>query len=229
MGTDQYGRDVFRRLLEGGKVTLTVGAISVIISGIIGIIIGGLSGFYGGKVDMLLMRFTEVVSAIPFMPLAIILSAIIGNRISENLRIVLIMLILGLLSWPGLARLTRAQILAERENEFVTAAKAMGVRERGIIFRHILPNVIAVILVDLTLGLATCMLIESSLSYLGFGVQEPRATWGNMLYSCNDSTVIRRYWWRWAFPALALSLATISVNAMGDGLRDAIDPKANDR
>jgi peptide/nickel transport system permease protein len=178
---------------------------------------------------MFLMRATEVVSAIPFMPLAIILSAIIGNRISENMRIVMIMFILGLLSWPSLARLTRAQILAERESEFVTAAKAMGVKEGGIIFRHIVPNVIAVILVNLTLDLATCMLIESTLSFLGFGIQEPNATWGNMLYSCVDSVVIRRHWWRWVFPAISLSLATISVNAVGDGLRDAIDPKANDR
>lgn len=229
LGTDQYGRDIFRRLLMGGRVTLTVGAISVIIAGIIGIIIGGLSGYYGGRVDMLLMRATEVVHAIPFLPLAIILSAIIGNRISENMRIVMIMFILGLLSWPSLARLTRAQILAERENEFVTAAKAMGVKETGIIFRHIMPNVIAVILVDLTLELATCMLIEATLSFLGFGIQEPSATWGNMLYSCVDSVVIRKFWWRWMCPAAALSLATISVNAMGDGLRDAIDPKSNDR
>ncbi|GHU90246.1 hypothetical protein FACS1894202_09730 [Clostridia bacterium] len=229
LGSDQYGRDVFRRLISGGQVTLTVGAVSVIIAGIIGVIIGGISGYYMGKVDMFLMRATEVVSAIPFLPLAIILSAIIGNRISESMRIFMIMLILGLLSWPGLARLTRAQILSERENEFVTAAKAMGVKESGIIFRHILPNVIAVLLVSLTLDLATCMLIESTLSFLGFGVQEPNATWGNMLNSCVDSTVIRKYWWRWVFPSITLGLATISVNLIGDGLRDAIDPKANDR
>ncbi|GHV33934.1 hypothetical protein FACS18949_09050 [Clostridia bacterium] len=229
LGTDHFGRDVFRRLLSGGKVTLSVGAVSVFIAGFIAIIIGGISGFYGGKVDMFLMRATEVISAIPFLPLAIILSAIIGNRISEGMRIFMIMMILGLLSWPGLARLTRAQILSERENEFVTAAKAMGVKESGIIFRHILPNVIAVILVSLTLDLATCMLIESTLSFLGFGVQEPHATWGNMLNSCNNSIVIREYWWRWVFPAITLGLSTISINLIGDGLRDAIDPKSNDR
>jgi peptide/nickel transport system permease protein len=229
LGSDQYGRDMFRRLISGGRITLSVGAISVVIAGIIGILLGGISGFYGGRTDMLLMRFAEIVNAIPFLPLAIILSSIIGNRISEDTRIVMIMLILGLLSWPGLARLTRAQILAERENEFVTAAKAMGVKETNIIFRHILPNVLAVVLVNLTLNLATCMLIEATLSYLGFGVLEPRATWGNMLYACNDSTVITKFWWRWVFPSAALGLATISVNIVGDSLRDAIDPKSNDR
>lgn len=229
MGTDQYGRDLFTRLLTGGRVTLTIGAIAVIISGIIGIVLGSFSGYYGGKVDMLLMRLAEVVNAIPFLPLAMILSAIIGSRISETGRISMIMVILGLLSWPSLARLVRGQILAAREMEFVTAAKAMGITEMKIIFRHILPNVITVVLVNLTLSFALCMLYESSLSYLGFGVNEPNATWGNMLYGCNDSTVMSQYWWRWVFPAIALSLCTVSINMAGDGMRDAIDPKSNDR
>jgi peptide/nickel transport system permease protein len=139
------------------------------------------------------------------------------------------MVILGVLSWPGLARLTRGQILSEKENEFVTAAKAMGVRERLIIFRHILPNVLPVILVNLTLSLALCILIESSLSFLGFGVIEPTPTWGNMLNKCVDAIVIRTYWWRWVFPALTLGLVVTSINVMGDGFRDAIDPKSADR
>lgn len=229
MGTDQYGRDLFVRLLTGGRVTLTIGAIAVIISGVIGIVIGAFSGYYGGKTDMFLMRLAEVVNAIPFLPLAMILSAIIGSRISETGRISMIMVILGLLSWPSLARLVRGQILAAREQEFVTAAKAMGITEMKIIFKHILPNVITVVLVNLTLSFALCMLYESSLSYLGFGVNEPNATWGNMLYGCNDSTVMSLYWWRWVFPAIALSLCTVSINMAGDGMRDAIDPKSNDR
>ncbi len=229
MGTDQYGRDLFSRLLSGGRVTLTIGAIAVIISGIIGIILGSFSGYYGGKTDMFLMRLAEVVNAIPFLPLAMILSAIIGSKISETGRIAMIMVILGLLSWPSLARLVRGQILAAREQEFVTAAKAMGITELKIIFKHILPNVITVVLVNLTLSFALCMLYESSLSYLGFGVNEPNATWGNMLYGCNDSTVMAHYWWRWVFPSIALSLCTVSINMAGDGMRDAIDPKSNDR
>lgn len=229
MGTDQFGREVLVRLLSGGRISLTVGAISVLIEGILGILVGGISGFYGGKVDIFLMRVCEIVSSIPFLPIAIILSVVIGNKIPDTGRVVMIMFIIGFLGWPGLARLTRGQILAERENEFVTAAKAMGIREISIIFRHILPNVMAVVLVNLTLGLAASMLTESSLSFIGFGVTEPTPTWGNMLTSCVDSIVIRSYWWRWVFPSLALAMATISINLIGDGLRDAIDPKSNDR
>lgn len=229
MGTDDFGRDVFRRLLKGGRMTMTVGAIAVIISTIIGVIVGGISGYKGGKVDNIMMRLTEIVSSLPFLPFAIILSAIIGNSISETQRIIMIMVILGLLSWPGIARLVRGSVLAEREQEFVTAAKALGVKEWGIIFRHILPNVITVIIVNATLDFATCMLTESSLSFIGFGVTEPNATWGNMLNSARSATVIEKYWWRWVFPSLVLAISTISINCIGDGLRDAIDPKSKER
>ncbi|MBE5893956.1 MAG: ABC transporter permease subunit [Lachnospiraceae bacterium] len=228
-GTDAFGRDVFRRLLEGGRMSMTVGAIAVVISTLIGVLIGGISGYKGGKTDNLLMRFTEIVSSIPFLPFAIILSAILGNTISETQRILLIMMILGLLSWPGIARLVRGSVLAEREQEFVTAAKALGVNERGIVFRHIIPNIITVIIVNATLNFATCMLTESSLSFIGFGVQEPNATWGNMLTGAQNSQVIQEYWWRWVFPSLALGICTISINCVGDGLRDAIDPKSGER
>ena len=229
MGTDAFGRDVFRRLLVGGRMTMTVGAIAVIISTIIGIAVGGISGYKGGKIDNLLMRLTEIVSSVPFLPFCIILSSILGNSISETQRIILIMFILGLLSWPGIARLVRGSVLAEREQEFVTAAKALGVKEFGIIFRHILPNIITVIIVNATLDFATCMLTESSLSFIGFGVSEPNATWGNMLNGAQNGQVIENYWWRWVFPSLALGICTISINCVGDGLRDAIDPKSKER
>lgn len=229
MGTDALGRDIFSRLLTAGRMTMTIGAISVVISAIIGILVGGLSGYYGGKVDMILMRLAEIVGALPFLPLAMILSAVLGNKVSDIGRICLIMVILGILSWPGLARLVRGQILAEREKEFVTAAKAMGIKESSIIFKHILPNVITVIIVNLTISFATCLLTESSLSFLGFGVTEPSPTWGNMLSGSQSSQVIGTYWWRWVFPSIALSLSTISINIIGDGLRDAIDPKSNER
>lgn len=229
MGTDDLGRDVFRRLLKGGRMTMTVGAIAVIISTIIGVVVGGVSGYKGGKVDNIMMRLTEIVSSLPFLPFAIILSAIIGNSITETQRIIMIMVILGFLSWPGIARLVRGSVLAEREQEFVTAAKALGVKEWGIIFRHILPNVITVIIVNATLDFATCMLTESSLSFIGFGVTEPNATWGNMLNSARNATVIEKYWWRWVFPSIVLAISTISINCIGDGLRDAVDPKSKER
>lgn len=226
MGTDGRGRDVFARLVHGGKMTMTVGAVAVIISSVIAIIVGCLSGYFGGWVDMLLMRISEIFSSIPFLPFAMLLSQIIKNyNVSEGMRIFIIMLILGALSWTGLARMIRGQVLAEREKEFVLSAKAIGIRESKIVFRHVLPNVVSVILVSMTLNFAGCLLTESSLSYLGFGVQQPQPTWGNMLSGANNSTVIQSYWWQWLFPALFLSLATISINVIGDALRDAFDPK----
>lgn len=225
MGSDENGRDLFTRLIFGGRMSLTVGAVAVIISAIIGVIIGGIAGYYGGWVDTLLMRVAEVFYAIPFLPLAMILSAVIQNRVSQTGRIVMIMVIMGILSWPGLARLTRAQILSVREQEYVVAAKALGIPESRTIFKHILPNVINVVLVSITLSFATSILTESTLSFLGFGVTLPTPTWGNIVYAASNAQAVANYWWRWFFPSLALALATISINMIGDSLRDAIDPK----
>lgn len=226
MGTDGRGRDVFARIVHGGKMTMTVGAVAVLVSSVIAIIVGCVAGYFGGFVDTLLMRITEIFSSIPFLPFAMLLSQIIKNyNVSESMRIFIIMLILGALSWTGLARILRGQVLAEREKEFVTAAKALGVKPRTVAFKHILPNVVSVILVSMTLDFAGCLLTESSLSYLGFGVQPPQPTWGNMLNGCNNSTVIQNYWWQWLFPSLFLSVAVICINIVGDALRDALDPK----
>lgn len=229
LGTDHLGRDVLNRIVNGGRVTMTVGAVAVIISLFIGVILGGLAGYFGGKVDMIVMRLAEIVGGMPFLPFALILSAIIGTRISLENRMYLIMIILGLLSWPGLARLVRAQIFSVREMEFVTAAKSIGVREVSIVFKHIIPNVISIILVSATLSFATSMLTESTLSYLGFGIPPPTPTWGNMLTGANNSIIIQQYWWRWVFPAIIFSICTICINLIGDGLRDAIDPKSSER
>ena len=227
-GTDRQGRDVLTRIIHGGKMTMTIGAVAVIVSTIIAIIVGCISGYFGGWVDMILMRVTEIFSAIPFLPFAMMLSYVIKTMpIDETTRIFIIMVILGLLSWTGLARMIRDQVLAEREKEFVTAAKSMGVKEGRIAFKHILPNVISVILVSVTLDFAGCLLTESSLSYLGFGVQQPTPTWGNMLNGANNSIVIQNYWWQWVFPAIFLAIATISINIIGDTLRDVLDPKSS--
>lgn len=227
-GTDTHGADIFQRIINGGKMTMTIGAVAVIISTIIGIIIGCLSGYFGGKLDILLMRVAEIFTAIPFLPFAMILSAVMGRMtISENMRIFIIMCILGVLTWPGLARLVRGQVLAARESEYVTAAKSMGVKENVIAFKHILPNVMSVILVTLMLDFGTCMLTESSLSYLGFGVAYPRPTWGNMLNGANNATVINTFWWQWVFTAIFLAVTTICINIVGDALRDVMDPKSS--
>lgn len=227
-GTDTYGADIFQRIINGGKMTMTIGAVAVIISTIIGIIIGCISGYFGGKVDMILMRVTEIFAAIPFLPFALILSAIMSQMtLSEDMRIFIIMCILGVLTWTGLARLVRGQVLVARESEYVTAAKAMGVKEGKIAFKHILPNIVSVILVTLTLDFAGCMLTESSLSYLGFGVMYPRPTWGNMLNGANNATIIKNYWWQWLFTSLFLAITTICINIVGDALRDVMDPKSN--
>ena len=225
-GTDGRGRDVFTRVVHGGKMTLTIGAVAVLIASAIAIVIGCLSGYFGGWVDLFLMRVTEIFASIPFLPFAMLLSFVLRNYpIGETTRIFLIMVILGLLSWTGPARMIRAQVLSEREKEFVTAAHAMGVSRWRIAFRHILPNIVSVILVSMTLDFAGCLLTESSLSYLGFGVQQPYPTWGNMLSGANNGVVIASYPWQWGFPALFLALATISINVVGDALRDALDPK----
>jgi peptide/nickel transport system permease protein len=228
-GTDDLGRDVLTRIVNGGKTTMTVGAISVIIATIIGVLLGGMAGYFGGKTDILVMRIAEIVGGLPFIPFAMILSAVIGSSMSTTNRMYLIMVVLGVLSWTGTCRLVRAQIFAQREMEYVTAAKTMGVREGMIILKHILPNVMSVLLVSVTLDFATCMLTESTLSYLGFGIPLPAPTWGNMLNGANNSIVIQQYWWRWVFPAAIFGLCTICINLIGDGLRDAMDPKSAER
>lgn len=229
LGTDSLGRDLLTRIVNGGRVTMTVGAISVIIATLLGVLLGGLAGYFGGKTDLLIMRIAEIVGGLPFIPFAMILSAVIGTRLDPTQRMYLIMVVLGILSWVPTCRLVRAQILAQREMEYVTAAKAMGIREGQIVFKHILPNVISLLLVSMTLDFATCMLTESTLSYLGFGIPLPTPTWGNLLTGANNSVVIQQYWWQWVFPATIFGICTICINMIGDGLRDAVDPKSQER
>lgn len=228
-GTDDLGRDVLNRIINGGRVTMTVGAVSVIISLIIGVIFGLLSGYFGSWSDLIISRLAEVVNSLPFLPMAMILSTVIGSRISQEARMYLIMVIQGLLYWPTSFRIVRAQVLQARENEYIVAARAMGEKESSIMFKQILPNILSQLLVTATLSFATCMLTESSLSYLGFGIVAPTPTWGNMLKGANDSTVIQQFWWRWVYTALIFGVTTISINLMGDGMRDAVDPKSLER
>ena len=178
---------------------------------------------------MFLQRVAEVVGSLPTIPFLMILSSFIGNKLPPAQRIRMIMILLGIMGWTGLQRLVRAQVLSVREQEYVTAARAVGIKRNGIIFKHILPNIISVIIVSVTISFGTSMLTESTLSYLGFGVQPPQPTWGNMLRGANDSVVIQNFWWRWVFPGLILSICVICINLIGEGLRDAIDPKSQER
>lgn len=228
-GTDSQGRSLLHRILQGGRVSMTVGAIAVLISLVIGVTTGLVAGFYGGWIDNIIMRFSEVFNSFPFLPLAITLSSVIGYRMQSDQKMYLIMVILGVLSWPGLCRLVRGQILSEREKDFVTAARALGIREKNIIIRHILPNVINVIIVNTTLSYAGSLLTEAGLSFLGFGVVPPKPSWGNLLTGAQNLSVIQEYWWLWILPALFIVVTALSINLIGDGLREAMDPKANQR
>ena len=228
-GSDEYGRDMLLRLIHGGRISLTVGAIAMLISTVIALIIGLSAGYFGGWVDHLLMRIADIFNAIPFYPIAVTLSYTVGLVLNESERLYMIMVILGILSWMGLARLVRAQLLVEREKDFVLAAKALGIRQRHIMWRHILPNVFNLVIVNITLGYASSLLTEAGLSFLGFGVAQPTPSWGNMLTSAQQSQVIQYYWWRWFLPGLFVVLAALSANLIGDALREAMDPRENER
>lgn len=216
-GTDQYGRDVFSRVLFGARPSLTVGFISVGIAAIVGVFVGLWAGYYGGILDDLLMRFIDVLLAFPGILLAMAIVSVLGPSLAN------LMIAVGISAIPSYARLTRGSVLSTREEEYVLAARAVGARNYRILGRHILPNVFAPIIVSATLGIGTSILWAAALSFLGMGSQPPNPEWGRML--SEGRQYLREHWWISTFPGLAIMVTVLSVNLLGDGLRDALDPR----
>lgn len=227
LGTDDKGMDVFVRLMYGGRISLTIGFIVVILETLIGVLLGGISGYFGGWVDQLIMRIVDIFNCIPMLPILLIASAMIDSwNIEPDKRIYILMVIITIFSWSGVARLVRGQILSLREQEYITATEVMGLSIWRKIFFHLIPNVMPQLIVSMTLGLGSVILYESTLSYLGLGVQLPKAAWGTMIATSNDPQVLSYHVNMWLPAGFMIVIAVLGFNFVGDGLRDAMDPKA---
>ena len=226
LGTDMYGMDMLTRLIYGGRVSLLIGFIVIIIETVIGVIFGGISGYFGGWVDNLIMRIVDIFYCIPSMPVIIILGAAMdASRVDPTVRMIYLMLILGFLGWAGIARLVRGQILSLREQEYMAAAEACGLSVSRRIFKHLIPNVVPQLIVTCTMGLGSVIITEATLSFLGLGVKFPFASWGNIISDVNNTHVLTTYWFIWIPAGVLLLLTVLAFNLVGDGLRDAFDPK----
>ncbi len=231
-GTDTVGRDILARTVYGGQISLIIGLFAVLVEVTLGTLIGAVSGYYGGMVDSLLMRFTEALMSIPSLLLLLVMAKFLSGKIPDIMlfgrtfsgSVVVIILIIGLTGWTYLARIVRSSFLSLKESDFVLAARALGIPDRRIIFSHILPNTMASVIVAATLGVATAILSEAYISFLGLGVRPPTATWGSMLDGAYD--YLEQAPWLWFYPGLLIILTVMSINFVGDGLRDALDPRS---
>ena len=227
LGTDGDGFDVMARIMYGGRVSLMVGFVVVFLECFLGIIMGGLAGYYGGWVDMLIMRLVDIFYCLPSMPIMIILGAMMdAMRMDTYIRLMIMMAALGIMGWAGVARMVRGQILSLREQEFMVATEATGIRVKYRIFRHLVPNVMPQLIVIATMGMGGVIITESTLSFLGLGVKHPLATWGTIINSVSSASAMAHYAFIWIPVGLLICLTVIAFNFVGDGLRDAYDPKA---
>jgi len=218
-GTDQIGRDLFVRFFHAGRISLGIALIVVIFECIIGVVLGGIAGYYGKAIDAIIMRMCEMLMSFPFLMFAITVVAVFGNSIPT------LIFVLVFLSFPAMCRIVRGQILSLRELEYMEACEALGISDYKRIFRHLLPNVLAYVIVYATLGMASVILTETALSFLGLGVSPPTPTWGNMIQEARNMTILQQRWWYWIPPGLGIFISVMCFNIVGDGLRDAIDPK----
>ncbi|HCK67464.1 MAG TPA: peptide ABC transporter permease [Anaerolineae bacterium] len=233
-GTDDTGRDIFSRIIHGGQISLFVGLTAVTLSVTLGTLIGGLAGYFGGWLDTVLMRFTEAMLSIPQLFLLIVLGRFIGRNIDSidifgktvSGSVLIVICVIGLTSWMALARIVRANVLSLKEMDYVSVSKSLGSSKLRTFFKHLIPNTMGVVIVASTLGLAGAILNEAYVSFLGLGIQSPTASWGNMLTAA-QTYVQKGSWWMWVFPSTFIILTILSVNLMGDGLRDAFDPRSN--
>ena len=226
LGTDGNGMDLLTRIMYGGRVSLVIGFIVVFIAAFLGVILGGVAGYFGKWVDSIIMRIVDIFNCIPSTPLIIILGSIMdAERVDPQIRMLYLMLILGFLSWPGVARLVRGQILSLREQEFMTATEACGLTVSHRIFRHLVPNVMPQLIVTCTMSLGSTIITESTLSFLGLGVKYPFASWGNIISAVSTVHVMTNYWFVWIPAGLCILVTVLGFNFVGDGLRDAFDPK----
>lgn len=226
LGLDNNGMDVLTRLMYGGRVSLLVGFIVVILETVIGVIIGGISGYFGGAVDTALMRFVDLFNSIPFYPVVIIFGSVMDTlQVKPEYRIFLLMIILGVLGWTSVARTVRGQILSLREQDFMVATEATGIRTSRRIFKHLIPNVMPLLIVQATAGLGGIIITEATLGFLGLGVKYPLASWGSIINIASDAYVMTNYWYMWIPAGLLILLTVLGFNFVGDGLRDAYDPR----
>ncbi|MCO4338007.1 ABC transporter permease [Staphylococcus agnetis] len=227
LGTDSGGRDIFSRLLYSGRVSLLFGLVTTIGLMIIGVLIGMISGYYGGWVDTILMRFTEFVMLFPFIPFAVVLNATFSGKIENQYgSAVVLAAVLIALSWVGVARIVRGKVMQEKENEYFLAAQSIGTPVFKILFKHLLPNILSVIIVQATLLFAVQIVAEAGLSFLGFGIDKTVPTWGNMLSDAQEGDILRGKPWIWMPPALAITTTILCINFIGEGLKDALNPKS---